>query len=109
MKELRQQLKEFETRRGRELEHEAALQGIADEKNLEKIIRYEAHLNKQALSMLHELQRLQAARRNGEAPVPVALDISITADTTSSNSRQADRKAVFTESGNLKQVDLIGS
>ena len=44
--------------------------------NMEKIMRYEAHLHRQLHQTLHELEALQA-RRKGERPSPLArLDVS---------------------------------
>ena len=45
---------------------------------LQKITRYEAHLSRQLLQALHELQRLQAARDGRAVPLPVALDVVVT-------------------------------
>jgi hypothetical protein len=44
---------------------------------LEKILRCEAHLSRQMLQALHELQRLQAARAGQPAPLPAALDVTM--------------------------------
>ena len=38
--------------------------------------RYETSIERSLFKSLHELQRLQAARRGGPAPIPVALDIN---------------------------------
>ncbi len=42
------------------------------------VARYESHLERIVYKGLHELQRLQAARDNRLAPLPAALDISVT-------------------------------
>jgi hypothetical protein len=44
---------------------------------LQKITRYEAHLSRQLLQALHELQRLQAARGGQAVPLPAALDVVV--------------------------------
>ena len=44
---------------------------------LQKITRYEAHLSRQLLQALHELQRLQAARGGRAVPLPAALDVVV--------------------------------
>jgi hypothetical protein len=44
---------------------------------LQKITRYEAHLSRQLLQALHELQRLQAARGGQAVPLPAALDVLV--------------------------------
>ena len=48
---------------------------LPDEKTLEKIARYEAHLSRQLYHALHELENLQKHRTTGEG-VPLArLDV----------------------------------
>lgn len=48
---------------------------LPDEKTLEKISRYEAHLSRQLYHALHELENLQKHRTTGEG-VPLArLDV----------------------------------
>ena len=43
-----------------------------------KLSRYEAAIERSLYKALHELQRLQAARRaDGNAPPPVAIDVDI--------------------------------
>ena len=48
---------------------------LADHRDLDKIMRYEAHLHRQCLQTLHELEALQA-RRRGEQTHLARLDIS---------------------------------
>ena len=48
---------------------------IPDSASLDKIMRYEAHLHRQCLQTLHEIEALQA-RRRGEHPHLARLDIS---------------------------------
>jgi hypothetical protein len=43
----------------------------------DKIIRYEATLDRNYYRAVHELQRLQAARRGEHVPVPLAVDVTI--------------------------------
>jgi len=43
----------------------------------EKVRRYEAHLERSLYKALHELQRLQAARRGVPTPLPLALDVNV--------------------------------
>ncbi len=45
--------------------------------DLNKIMRYEAHLNRQLYQAMHELEALQARRKGGHAPL-ARLDISAT-------------------------------
>ena len=43
-----------------------------------KLSRYEAAIERSLYKALHELQRLQAARRaDGNAPPPVAIDVDV--------------------------------
>jgi len=49
---------------------------LPDQKELEKISRYEAHLDRSFYKALHELQRLQDARRGVIVPPPVAVDVT---------------------------------
>lgn len=47
------------------------------EEDMDRVVRYEAHLERSLYRALHELQRLQAAR-NGSGQAPVALDLDVT-------------------------------
>ena len=47
---------------------------LPDEKTLEKIARYEAHLSRQLYQAMHELEALQA-KRAGEAAPLARLDV----------------------------------
>ena len=42
---------------------------LPDDKTLEKISRYEAHLSRQRYHALHELEALQTRRLGGNAPL----------------------------------------
>jgi hypothetical protein len=48
---------------------------LPDEKTLEKISRYEAHLSRQLFHCLHELENLQKHRATGEGVPLVRLDV----------------------------------
>jgi hypothetical protein len=50
---------------------------LPEANTLQKITRYEAHLSRQLLQALHELQRLQAARGGQAVPLPAALDVLV--------------------------------
>jgi hypothetical protein len=50
---------------------------LPEANTLQKITRYEAHLSRQLLQALHELQRLQAARGGQAVPLPAALDVVV--------------------------------
>jgi hypothetical protein len=52
---------------------------LPPEDTLAKLSRYEAHLSRQMLQSLHELQRLQAARAGEPIPPPAALDVTVEA------------------------------
>jgi hypothetical protein len=70
---LRRRLREREDRlRRRRL--------LPDGQTLERVSRYEAHLNRQMIQALHELQRLQAARAGEAVPPPAALDVTVDAE-----------------------------
>jgi hypothetical protein len=56
---------------------------LPDDKSLDKVIRYESHLNRQIQQSLHTLERLQAARAGRDVPPPVALDITVDVDASS--------------------------
>jgi hypothetical protein len=72
IKILRRRLKTKEDRLMRE-------RMLPDANTLQKITRYEAHLSRQLLQALHELQRLQAARSGHSVPRPAALDVMVDA------------------------------
>jgi selenocysteine lyase/cysteine desulfurase len=48
---------------------------LPDEKTLEKISRYEAHLSRQLYHALHELENLQGHRIRGEGTPLARLDV----------------------------------
>jgi hypothetical protein len=50
---------------------------LPPEDTLEKVTRYETHLERSLFRTLHELQRLQAVRAGGAVPVPAALDVDV--------------------------------
>jgi hypothetical protein len=53
---------------------------LPDADTLATLSRYEAHLSRQMLQALHELQRLQAAQAGEPVPPPAALDVTVDAD-----------------------------
>jgi hypothetical protein len=67
---LRQRLRAKEDRLTRE-------RMLPDTNTLQKITRYEAHLSRQLLQALHELQRPQAAHGGQAVPLPAALDVVV--------------------------------
>jgi hypothetical protein len=70
VKVLRRRMKAKEDRLKRE-------RMLPEANTLQKITRYEAHLSRQLLQALHELQRLQAARGGQAVPLPAALDVVV--------------------------------
>ena len=52
---------------------------LPDEKTLEKVARYEAHLSRLMFKALHELEALQVRRSGGSAPL-ARLDVDGFAD-----------------------------
>ena len=52
---------------------------LPDEKTLEKVARYEAHLSRGLYKALHELEASQARRTDGVAPL-ARLDVDGLAD-----------------------------
>ena len=44
---------------------------------MDKLIRYEGHLERSFYKALHELQRLHAGRSGAHVPVPAALDVTV--------------------------------
>jgi len=52
---------------------------LPDEKLLEKVVRYEAHLERSLFRTLHELERRQTARTGGLVSAPAALDVTVDA------------------------------
>ncbi len=58
----------------RDLERMSRERLLPDEKTLEKVARYEAHLSRQLYKAMHELEALQVRRRGGAAPL-ARLDV----------------------------------
>ena len=50
---------------------------LPDAAALDRMVRYEAHLNKQLVQTLHLLERLQATRAGNQLLPPIALDVTI--------------------------------
>jgi hypothetical protein len=57
---------------------EAFIRDSRKENALAKLSRYETSMARSLFRTLHELQRLQAARKGKEVPVPLAVDIDVT-------------------------------
>jgi len=53
---------------------------LGDGHHTERLLRFEAQLEKGFLRLLHELERLQARRQGQGVPVPVVVDVNINAD-----------------------------
>jgi hypothetical protein len=50
----------------------------SSDNSLEKLSRYESSIERSYYKALHELERLQAARKGKHVPVPVAVDLNVT-------------------------------
>src|SRR5262249_52850631 len=50
---------------------------LPEDKTLDKVVRYEAHVGRQMLQALHTLERLQKARAGEHVPPPGALDVTV--------------------------------
>ena len=68
-------------RQRRSLDHALVLASIPDDTSFAKLLRYDALLFNQYLKLLHELQRLQAARKGETLLAPVAMDVNVSVDT----------------------------
>ena len=55
----------------------AFLRDCREEEAISKLSRYENSMQRNLFRTLHELQRMQAARRGEHVPVPVAVDIDL--------------------------------
>ncbi len=60
--------------RERDLERMSRERLLPDEKTLEKVARYEAHLSRGLFKALHEMEALQVRRKGGTAPL-ARLDV----------------------------------
>lgn len=49
---------------------------VPDDETAQKLIRYEAHLDRCLYRAIHELQRLQATRRGEVVPAPLAIEVN---------------------------------
>ena len=52
-------------------------QDVENGNAISKLSRYEAPIEKSYFRALHELQRVQAARQNGQAPASIAVDVTV--------------------------------
>src|SRR5215218_6752218 len=59
----------------REISRKVRERILPDEKTLEKITRYEAHLSRQLYHALHELENLQKHRTTGEGVPLLRMDV----------------------------------
>jgi hypothetical protein len=69
------EIKELEPQAALELEREALLASLPEHGwQLDKIIRYEASLDRQLYKAINQLERLQRRRKGEDLPAPVVLD-----------------------------------
>ncbi len=65
------------------LQEESLALGVAFKQDAEnagaisKLSRYEAAIERSLYRALHELQRVQAARQDGQAPASIAIDVTV--------------------------------
>ncbi len=55
---------------------------VVESSTIETIVRYRTPIVREYRQALHELERLQAARKSGQAIVPLALDVDIAPPST---------------------------
>jgi hypothetical protein len=60
------------------LEQENCIRKLLDPDVLNKVTRYESNLERSFFRILHEIQRLQAARLGAAVPPPAAIDVDLT-------------------------------
>ena len=53
---------------------------LPEDKTLDKVVRYEAHVGRQLLQALHTLERLQKTRAGEDVPPPAALDVTVSGE-----------------------------
>ena len=74
------------------LQEKSLALGISFKKDVEnadaisKLCRYEAAIERSFYKALHELQRVQAARKDGQAPASIAVDVTVDGPGTLSDS-----------------------
>ena len=75
LKEAKAQIKPLEAQVALELEQAALLASLPeDQGKMDKIIRYEASLDRQLYKAINQLERLQRRRKGEDLPAPVVLD-----------------------------------
>jgi hypothetical protein len=74
---LAAKVKAQQRRRRTLTERALARRTLPDEGAEAKVLRYEAHLNRQLFQTLHELERMQASRSGLPVPVPAAVDVAV--------------------------------
>ncbi|MGB7062819.1 MAG: hypothetical protein WBF13_10780 [Candidatus Zixiibacteriota bacterium] len=62
---------------GRPRDERQACRDMLTEKDDDKVLRYETTVERQIYRALHELIRLQAARKGEKPPAPIALDVDV--------------------------------
>jgi len=79
---LEQEVRQLE-REVREQEERARMRRmLPGERELDRVLRYEAHVSRQMLQALHTLERLQTVRAGQPVPPPVALDVTVSGEAT---------------------------
>lgn len=81
---LKQAIRNLDQRHQAKLAQHNALHGMLTAEEIEKVCRYEGHLNRVLFSTLEQLQRLQSLRRQEPASLPsVAVGITLASNTES--------------------------
>jgi hypothetical protein len=77
VKRLTAKVKELQRERKVLVERTQARRTLPEEYAEAKVLRYEAHLNRQLFQTLHELERIQASRAGRQVPPPLAVDVGV--------------------------------
>jgi hypothetical protein len=70
-------VKRLRRERETQVERKQARRSLPAEDAEGKVLRYEAHLNRQLFQTLHELERIQASRAGRQVPLPLAVDVGV--------------------------------
>jgi hypothetical protein len=70
-------VKDLRRRRETQVERAQARRTLPEANAEAKVLRYEAHLNRQLFQTLHELERIQANRAGRSVPLPLAVDVGV--------------------------------
>jgi hypothetical protein len=77
VRRLTAKVKELQRERKMLLDRTQAQRALPEENAEAKVLRYEAHLNRQLFQTLHELERIQASRAGQQVQPPLAVDVGV--------------------------------